>query len=223
MDPFERKEIGTTGIEITRIGLGARGIVDPNVTVSDSQAKATVETALEIGVNYIDTSPRYGLGRSELLVGQSALPDNRDEYVVSTKVGRLLDPGSDDGWVWDFSGDGVRRSLESSLDRLGLDRVDMLFIHSPTNHHEAAITEAYPALAELRSEGVVGAIGVGMTEWAALQFILAHPAVTSVIPGSSFPAHVRENVEMAQLKVPSSLWEDLRDDRLIQPGAPVPS
>jgi D-threo-aldose 1-dehydrogenase len=316
MDPFERKEIGTTGIEITRIGLGARGIVDPNVTVSDSQAKATVETSLELGANYIDTSPRYGLGRSELLVGQSALPDNRDEYVVSTKVGRLLDPRSDDGWVWDFSGDGVRRSLESSLDRLGLDRVDMLFIHSPTNHHEVAITEAYPALAELRSAGVVGAIGVGMTECealrrfaqegqfdclllacrytlldqsaltellpycqsndigivvggpynsgilasdlgpdaqydyhtaspetltmarrirdvcarynvplkaAALQFILAHPAVTSVIPGSSYPAHVRENVEMAQLKVPSSLWEDLRDERLIDPSAPVPS
>ena len=96
-DPFAEREIGKTGMNVTRMGLGARGIVDPNLTVSDSQAKATVETSLGMGVNYIDTSPRYGLGRSEQLVGQSTLPEHRGDCVVSTKVGRILDPRSAEG------------------------------------------------------------------------------------------------------------------------------
>ena len=86
--------------------------------------------------------------------------------MLSTKVARLLDPDAKGGWTWDFSGDGVRRSLESSLERLNLGRVDILFIHSPNHHFEVAMAESYPALAEMRSSGVVKAIGVGMTDGA---------------------------------------------------------
>ena len=314
MDPFKRVEIGSTGLYVTRMGLGARGIVDPNVKVSDVQATTTVETSLEMGINYIDTSPRYGLGRSEQFVGQVVSHKDRDSFVLSTKVGRLLDPGVKGGWYWDFSGEGVRRSLESSLERLHLDQADILFIHSPTNHYDVAISEAYPALAEMRSLGLVKAIGVGMTDSrkllrfaqegdfdcfllagrytlldqsalaeflpycyehnigiilggaynsgilasdlgpdakydyrvappeilekarrirdvcvrynvplkaAALQFVLSHPAVTSVIPGSSYPEHVHENVAMIQYDIPSDLWDDLRGEGLIAEGMPV--
>ena len=315
MNPFERVEIGSTGICVTRLGLGARGIVDPNVAVTDAQATATVATSLEVGVNYIDTSPRYGLGRSERFVGQGISTRDRDSFVLSTKVGRLLDPDARGGWIWDFSADGVRRSLESSLERLGLDRVDVLFIHSPTRHHDVAMAETYPALAEMRASGTVKAIGVGMTDAgkllrfaqegdfdcfllagrytlldqsalskflpychkhnigivlggvynsgilasdlgpdsyydyrvappeilakarmirdvcarhhaplkaAALQFAMAHPAMTSVIAGSSYPEHVHDNVAMLRYAIPADLWDDLRQERLIDEGAPVP-
>ena len=102
-----------------------------------------------MGINYIDTSPRYGLGRSERFVGQVVSRRDRGSFVLSTKVGRLLDPDVEGGWFWDFSGDGVRRSLESSLERLKLQQVEILFIHSPTNHYDVAISEAYPALTEM--------------------------------------------------------------------------
>jgi len=117
MDPIKRVEIGSTGLYVTRCGLGARGIVDPNVEVSDAQARETVETSFDVGINYIDTSPRYGLGRSEQFVGQVVPHKDRDSFVLSTKVGRLLDPDAKGGWFWDFSGDGVRCCLESSLER----------------------------------------------------------------------------------------------------------
>ena len=155
MDPFKRVAIGTTGLYVTRCGLGARGIVDPNVEVSDVQARETIETSFDVGINYIDTSPRYGLGKSEQFVGQVVSHKDRNSFVLSTKIGRLLDPDAKGGWYWDFSADGARRSLESSLVRLHLDQVDILFIHSPTNHFEVAMSESYPALAELRSALVV--------------------------------------------------------------------
>lgn len=161
MDPIKKVEIGKTGISLTRLGLGARGIVDPSVEVSDAQAIETVDTSFDVGINYIDTSPRYGVGRSEEFVGQVASRRNRDSFVLSTKVGRLLNPDAKGGWYWDFSATGVQRSLESSLERLHLEGVDILFIHSPTDHFEVAMAESYPVLAEMRSSSLVKAIGGG--------------------------------------------------------------
>ena len=163
-------------IELPRHGFGAAPIGGLFEAVSDEQARATVDAAWSHGVRLFDTAPHYGVGLSERRLG-AALAD-RKGYVLSTKVGRLLVPsasGGRDGQgfdvpaaferVWDFSGDGVRRSLEESLARLGLDRVDIALIHDPDAHADQAISEAYPALAELRSQGVIGAIGVGMNQW----------------------------------------------------------
>jgi D-threo-aldose 1-dehydrogenase len=123
VNPFKKGEIGSTGIYVTRCGLGVRGIVDPNVVVSDARARDTVETLFNVGVNYIDTSPRYGLGRSEEFVSQVVSRKDRDSFVLSIKAGRLLDLVAKGGWYWNFSADGVLRSLQSSLERMNLDYV----------------------------------------------------------------------------------------------------
>ncbi|MFI7609701.1 aldo/keto reductase [Nonomuraea terrae] len=171
-------------VELPRQGLGGAPLGNLFDTVPEEQARATLDAAWESGVRLYDTAPHYGLGLSERRFG-SALA-GRSGYLLSTKVGRLLvptdagDTPDDDHFavsaglqrVWDFSGDGVRRSLEDSLDRLGVPAVHIALIHDPDDHVEQAIAEAYPALAELRDEGVVRAIGVGMNQWEApLRFV----------------------------------------------------
>jgi D-threo-aldose 1-dehydrogenase len=159
-------------------GFGGAGIGNLFSAVSDEEALAAVDAAWDAGVRYFDTAPHYGLGLSERRLGAALRRRPRAEYVLSTKVGRLLVPHAgggrdDEGFdvpathrrVWDFSRDGVRRSLEQSLERLGLDSVDVALIHDPEHHWRQAVSEACPALAELRDQGVIKAIGVGMNQW----------------------------------------------------------
>ena len=172
--------LGRSKTEVTELSFGAAGIGSLFTEVSDQDAAEAVAAAWDGGIRSFDTAPHYGLGLSERRLGAALRDRPRAEYTVSTKVGRLLvpDPGAtgrdDQGFavpashrrVWDFSADGVRRSLEQSLVRLGLDRVDTVLLHDPDDHAEQALTEAYPALERLRAEGVVGAIGVGMNQTA---------------------------------------------------------
>lgn len=173
--------LGGSGVPVSELALGCAALGNLYRPVTDEAALATVEAAWDAGIRTFDTAPHYGLGLSERRLGAALRGRARDAYTVSTKVGRLLvpDPGGtgDDlahGFavpavhrrVWDFSADGVLRSLEASLDRLGLDRIDVALLHDPDDHAEQALREAYPALERLRSEGVVGAIGVGMNRCA---------------------------------------------------------
>ncbi len=134
--------------------------------------------AWDAGIRYFDTAPHYGLGLSERRLGRALRAYPREELVVSTKVGRWLEP-SDTGdeqdpagfavpathrRVWDFSRDGVRRSVEASLERLGLDRIDLVLIHDPDDHAREALEQAAPALSQLRSEGVIRGYGAGMNQ-----------------------------------------------------------
>lgn len=159
------------------VGLGCAQLGNLYRPITDDDAAAAVDAAWRGGVRYFDTAPHYGLGVSERRLGAALRGRPRDEYVVSTKVGRLLVPTTNDAMddegfvvpathrrVWDFSRDGVLRSLEASLDRLGLDRVDVLYLHDPDDHWTQAVEQGYPALAELRDQGVVRAIGVGMNQ-----------------------------------------------------------
>jgi D-threo-aldose 1-dehydrogenase len=145
--------------------------------MSPVEAEATFTAAWDGGIRYVDTAPHYGLGLSERRLGALLRAHPRDSYVLSTKVGRLLvaNPGGearidDEGFVvpattrrtWDFSRDGVRRSIDASLERLGLDRIDIAYLHDPETHWEQATREGLPALLELREEGVVRAVGAGM-------------------------------------------------------------
>lgn len=166
----------------SRIGLGSAELGNLYDEVDPAQAAAVVEAAWDAGWRYFDTAPHYGLGLSERRLGDVLRTKPRDEFVLSTKVGRLLvdtgEPASDQAnnfavtstlrRQWDFSRDGILRSLEDSLDRLGLDRVDVLYLHDPDDHYREAIETGFPALAELRDQGVVGAIGAGMNQSAML-------------------------------------------------------
>jgi len=177
MSPTDKARVGTTELKVTRLGMGGTGLGGLYEEVSDASAIATVEAALALGINYLDTAPLYGHGLSERRMGHVLRERPPDSFVLSTKVGRLLVP-ADSGaiesiWfknpapfapVFDFSYDGVMRSVEESLDRLGLDRIDILFIHDPDDHYEEALRGAYPALHKLRSEGVATAIGAGMNQ-----------------------------------------------------------
>ncbi|SCG77514.1 aldo/keto reductase [Micromonospora humi] len=169
--------LGRSAVAVTPLGYGASSIGNLYRKVPDEQATAAVDAAWAAGVRYFDTAPHYGVGLSERRLGRALAGHPRAEFCVSTKVGRLLvdnpDGGSDldNGFdteatmrrVWDFTADGVRRSLDASLARLGLDRVDLVLLHDPEEspEPEVALRQAYPALDELRRQGVVGAIGVG--------------------------------------------------------------
>jgi D-threo-aldose 1-dehydrogenase len=161
-------------VTLPRVGLGTAALGGMFTPVREQDAVATIERAWERGVRFFDTAPLYGFGRSEQYLGRVLADKPRDEYVLATKVGRLLradappDPGQPH-WrgvpalnpVFDFSADAVLRSLEESLERLRIDRVDVLHVHDPDDHLDEAVGWAYPVLARLRDEGVVRAIGVG--------------------------------------------------------------
>jgi D-threo-aldose 1-dehydrogenase len=164
--------------------FGAAPIAGLFTPVSEEAAAATLAAAWAGGIRAFDTAPHYGVGVSERRLGSFLAGYRRDEFTVSTKVGRLLvaatgDVQGDEGFygippltrVRDYSRDGVRRSLEESLERLGLDRVDIALIHDPDDFMEQAAAEAYPALASLRDSGVVRAIGAGMNSASALAWL----------------------------------------------------
>jgi D-threo-aldose 1-dehydrogenase len=163
---------------------------------SDAEAAATVEEAWRVGVRYFDTAPHYGLGLSERRLGAALSAYPRAEFSVSTKVGRLLvaDPAgagrmdpegfavpADHRRVWDFGADAVRRSLDASLDRLGLDRVDFVLLHDPEGREHAALTEGFPVLADLRGQGVIGAIGVGSKDCEVLRHFVTEADLDAVL------------------------------------------
>jgi len=174
MDAAAAVRIGKTRVTVTRFGLGCAPLGGLYASVSSEQAQATVDRAWELGVRYFDTAPLYGSGLSEARVGAALHDRTRDELVLSTKVGRLIEEGGRadalfEGApaaapVFDFSYDGALRSLEMSLERLGLDRVDIALIHDPDDRYDDAVAGAYAALVRLREEGVVRAIGVGMNQ-----------------------------------------------------------
>ncbi|MSR81480.1 MAG: aldo/keto reductase [Candidatus Latescibacteria bacterium] len=328
MNPLGKKELGRTGLQVTRLGLGCAALGGLYGDIPEEQATAVVQRALVLGLNLFDTAPLYGSGKSEQRLGRALQGVPRDSYVLASKVGRILVPaqGSERGQeiyanpppfqpVFDFSYDGVMRSFESSLQRLGVDRIDILHIHDPDDHYEAAINGAYPALDKLRSQGVIRAVSAGMNQWemlarfaregrfdcfllagryslleqeamdellplclekqigimaggtynsgilakgaqagskynyadappqiiekarqleevaarhqvsikaAASQFALAHPAITTIIPGTRQPSRVDENFELLSEKIPAAFWDELKERELIRREAPVP-
>ena len=167
-------------LNLGRLGFGGAGIGNLYKAIPDGEALATVLAAWDSGVRYFDTAPHYGLGLSERRLGRALAAYPRDEYVLSTKVGRVLVPSpetaherdlangfdvpSDARRVYDLSRDGVLRSIEESLERLGVDRIDIVYMHDPDDHWQAASTTGAQALSELRDEGVIAGFGAGMNQ-----------------------------------------------------------
>ncbi|GAA2338811.1 aldo/keto reductase [Streptomyces cuspidosporus] len=186
--------LGRSAVEVTELGFGGGPLGGLFAALDDGTAAGALAAAWERGVRYFDTSPHYGIGHSERRIGELLRTKPRDEFTLSTKVGRLLVPQDPAGRmdeafqvpathrrVWDFSRDGVRRSVEDSLTRMGVDRIDMLFLHDAEKHFEDALRTGYPALAELRSEGVVGAIGAGMYHTGMLTRLVREADVDAVM------------------------------------------
>ncbi len=193
MDPQHRKEIGRTGLKVTQLGFGGGTLGDPNEITTDAQAMATLDAAYDAGIRYFDTAPWYGNTKSEHRLGQFLRTKPRDSFAISTKVGRVYTRPADVAdfqanspwakrWLgglpfdlrFDYSYEGILRSYEDSLNRLGLPRVDCLAIHDLDPRHRLSMDGmmaglkqlthdgGYRALDELRSSGEIRAIGAGI-------------------------------------------------------------
>jgi D-threo-aldose 1-dehydrogenase len=175
MKPEERVQLGKTGLRVTRLGLGSAPLGGLFQAVTDDEAHRVVEASWEAGIRFFDTAPQYGNGLAEQRFGAVLSGKPRDQFVLATKVGRLLRAGAppqSDTFpgapplnpVYDFSYDGVMRSVDESVARLGIDRIDILHIHDPDEHFAEALSGAYPALDRLRAEGTIKAVGAGMNQ-----------------------------------------------------------
>ena len=327
-------------VSLTRMGFGTAPLGNLYRKVSDEDAQGALQAAWDAGIRYVDTAPQYGLGRSEQRVGMAVRTWDRGALTLSTKIGRLLvdcapDEVTPEAFVdvpqkrivFDYSYDGVMRSHEASLQRLGIDAVDILLVHDVDTFSQGSQEAAdarvrglferggYRALTELRDAGVIKAIGAGVNEWqvcerllglgdfdcfllagrytlleqealesflplcqrrdvaiilggpynsgilatgavegarynyapaspeildrvrrieavcsahgvrlieAALQFVMGHPAVRTVIPGAVSAAEVKANVEIFSHPLPAALWSDLKNAGLLRSDAPVP-
>jgi D-threo-aldose 1-dehydrogenase len=180
MDPFELRRISDTDISVTCFGFGGASMGNMYTVAHDDAAVKAIRSAHEAKVRYFDTAPMYGFGKSERLYGSVLKDQPRDSFVLSSKVGRLIvagkpTPESEDTCfveidnaysIFDYSRDGVLRSLEESRKRLGIERIDIVYIHDPdvNDSFKQALEEAFPALADLKSQGIIGAIGAGMNQ-----------------------------------------------------------
>ncbi len=310
MNPFERNKA-----DVNRVGLGGTGYATPECTAAD--AEACIQEAWERGIRFFDTAPMYGAGLSEHRLGKALAGQPRNAFVISSKVGRLVDDPNANGvgttFHFDFTRDGIKRSIEASLARLNVDRIDILLIHDPDQNWETAINEAWPVLDDLRRQGAVRAIGAGMTQApmlarfaretsmdifllagryslldrdalvelfplcvdkgigvlvaqalhgglidgapdpqlyyqpidaatrekvdriaaichaygiptaaAAIQFPLAHPAVTGLLTGPANLGQLRQNLAWLGTGVPSSVWDELKREGLLEADTPTP-
>lgn len=323
-------------LSFTALGFGSAPLGNYLRALPEEECDALLEAAWSKGLRYYDTAPFYGLGLSEMRVGRQLLKRSRGSYTLSSKVGRLLNPCAPDEvngvffvntpqvhWDYDYSYDAVMRSYEESLQRLGLDKLDILFVHdvdafchggregSERAIHDLIDKGGWRALDELRSGGAISAIGAGVNEWqpcarllelvdpdlfllagrytlleqepvdtlfpqcakrgvgvviggpynsgilaggttynysnapaevvsrvreisavcarhgvplaaAALQFVLAHPVVVSVIPGSQTIAELEQNIGTLDVSIPREFWSELKAAKLLHPNAPTP-
>jgi D-threo-aldose 1-dehydrogenase len=189
MDPTRRVKLGNTTVSVTQLGVGTNplgGLYEP---IPHEDAVAVIERCWDHGIRFFDTAPVYGYGNAERAAGGALQGHPRDSFTLTTKVGRLLlEEGPDDRedtmvlWegeqlyrgtddvkpYFDFSYDGVMRSLEASIERTGIDRFDALHIHDPDWFPEEALDGAFKALKDLKDEGTINAIGCGMNQWEVL-------------------------------------------------------
>ena len=169
-DPLDEVALPRTGLRIRRLALGTAPLASIFWGNDPDTAVRTAARAFELGIRFFDTAPFYGLGEAERRLGRALAEARtggsdagRGRPVIATKAGRLLtrEPDGSVGVHFDFGYDAARQSLESSLERLGVDRVDIVHIHDPDDHVHQALEGTYPALAALRDEGVIGAVSLG--------------------------------------------------------------
>lgn len=174
-----RRRLGRGGLTVGPLSFGGAPLGNLGTRVDPEIAQTSLGRAWEAGIRYYDVAPHYGLGLAERRLGHALEGHDRNEFIVSTKVGRLLtqrdnpdgemdeeefDVRADYCRIRDYSRDGVFRSVEDSLERMNLDRIDILFVHDPDDFYREAMDGAFPALEELRSQGVISSYGAGMNQ-----------------------------------------------------------
>jgi D-threo-aldose 1-dehydrogenase len=194
---MKTRVLGRTNALVTSLGFGAAPIGNLFTSVTDEDAEGAIRAAWDGGVRYFDTAPHYGLGLSERRLGEVLASYERVDYSVSSKVGRLLRPnlhplGSDlavAGFAVadeatreiDYSAEGVTKSIEESLERLGVDYLDIVYVHDPDEFVDQVVHETIPALARMRDDGVIRAIGAGMNDWRPLLEFVARGDIDVVM------------------------------------------
>lgn len=192
---FKKRQIGNTKLEVSELGFGAATLGNLYHRMSDSDAQESIAKAMELGLNQFDTAPYYGFGLSERRVGDALRNYDSNDYILSTKVGRILEPcaKAEDKYgfcspmpfepKYDYSYDGIMRSFEHSIQRLGLSKIDILYMHdigraTHGDDHERlfkiAMEGGYKAMDELRSQGLVSAIGLGVNEFEVCEQAMDH-------------------------------------------------
>lgn len=202
---FETRQIGQTATYVTSVAFGCASIGNLYREATDAEAHAVLDAAWAAGVRYFDTAPHYGRGRSEQRLGAFLRTKKRNEYVISTKVGRVLSPGvpheEQDGFInplpndvrYDYSGDGIEAALEGSRSRLGTQHIDIVYVHDiGTYTHGAAnkmymdafLADGYERLIRLKEKGLIGAIGLGVNENAiCVEIMKDHPLDVILLAG----------------------------------------
>src|SRR5437588_456779 len=186
--------------------------------VEEEAALAVVERALELGVRLFDTAPLYGSGLAERRFGRVLAGRPRESLVLATKVGRLIRGGEP---VFDFSYEGVQRSLAESLERLRLDRVEILHIHDPDDQFDEALSGAYRALAELREEGVIAAVGAGMNQAPMLARFAREGDFDCFLLAGRYTL-LDQNARLLEWPIPAALWAELKAEHLLDVAVPTP-
>ena len=159
---LEKRRIGSTDVFVTELGMGGA----PLGRVSPENASESLRESFNQGIRYFDTAPLYGTGTSEKFFGKFLSKLDRQSFVLSTKVGRLIkDTGNEVNITFNYKRDEILRSIEESLKLLDMDSIDIALIHDPDDHYDLALNEAFPTLDKIRSEGVIKAIGAGMNQW----------------------------------------------------------
>ncbi len=192
MDPTKRVKLGRTDVYVPQLGIGTNPLGGLHDDIPHDEAMAVIEKCWEVGIRYFDVAPVYGYGKSEKVVGEVLRSKKREDYILTTKVGRLLlkdgPPDREDKMVlwdgvqlykgtpdvkpyFDFSYDGVMRSIEASQERMGIERFDALHVHDPDLYPDEALEGAFRALDKLRSEGIIGAVGAGSNQWQVLAYL----------------------------------------------------
>ena len=192
---FKKRQIGNTNLKVTELGFGAATLGNLYHVMPDEDAQKSIAKAMELGLNQFDTAPFYGFGLSERRVGNALRGYDSNDYIISTKVGRILEPcaKAEDKYgfcspmpfepKYDYSYDGVMRSFEHSIQRLGLSKIDILYMHdigrvTHGDDHDRlfkiAMQGGYKAMDELRSQGLVSAIGLGVNEYEVCEQAMDH-------------------------------------------------
>jgi D-threo-aldose 1-dehydrogenase len=171
-DPFEKRRVGGTKVEVSRLGLGTAPLGGWPAAISREDAVATVRRAWDGGIRFFDTAPFYGAGQAELFLGEALADKPRGDFRLCTKTGRRLAPGADPTAffkdtqpfhsVFDYSGEGVEDAIQDSRRRMGLGAPDIVLVHDPDEYHADVLRMAYPKLRAMRDAGEFGALGVGM-------------------------------------------------------------